>query len=112
MSKGSPEDHAARERGADGETGENPKSSVKSDLEWSESPLPALIRLSWPIVVSMLSYSVMTLVDTFFVSKLGSSSTTRTRFSGELTLSPRLLVGHLAATPLRRPSRRSVRYGQ
>ena len=31
-----------------------------------------LIRLGWPIIVSMLSVSVMTLVDTLMVSRLGS----------------------------------------
>jgi len=34
--------------------------------------MPALIRLAWPIVVSMLSLSVMTLIDTLMVSTLGS----------------------------------------
>jgi MATE family multidrug resistance protein len=34
--------------------------------------LPALIRLALPIVISMLSMSVMTLVDTLMVSSLGS----------------------------------------
>jgi MATE family multidrug resistance protein len=40
-------------------------------LPWIEKPLPELLRLTWPIAVSMLSYSVMTLVDTLFVGHLG-----------------------------------------
>jgi MATE family multidrug resistance protein len=57
-----PEDRSAR-----GATGAAP-----NELEWAAAPLPALIRLAWPIVVSMLSMSVMTLVDTLMVSTLGS----------------------------------------
>lgn len=32
-----------------------------------------LVRLSWPIAVSVVSYSVMTLVDTYFVARLGAA---------------------------------------
>jgi MATE family multidrug resistance protein len=41
-------------------------------LGWADQPMPELIRLGWPIIVSMLSASVMTLVDTVMVSRLGS----------------------------------------
>ncbi|MDQ3033088.1 MAG: MATE family efflux transporter, partial [Myxococcota bacterium] len=41
-------------------------------LPWRERPLRELTRLSWPIAVSMLSFGVMTLVDTLFVSRLGA----------------------------------------
>ncbi len=41
-------------------------------LAWADHPMPELIRLGWPIIVSMLSASVMTLVDTLMVSRLGS----------------------------------------
>lgn len=43
-------------------------------LPWRERPLLELTRLSWPIAVSMLSFGVMTLVDTLFVSRLGASA--------------------------------------
>lgn len=43
-------------------------------LSWSENPTRELLRLSWPITVSMLSFGVMTLVDTLFVSTLGTSA--------------------------------------
>jgi MATE family multidrug resistance protein len=33
-----------------------------------------LVRLSWPIAVSVLSYSLMTFVDTYFVARLGAAS--------------------------------------
>lgn len=39
--------------------------------EWAQRPTSALIRLAWPIAVSMLSISVMTLVDTLFVGWVG-----------------------------------------
>jgi MATE family multidrug resistance protein len=40
-------------------------------LSWEERPLVELLRLSWPIAVSTLSYSVMTMVDTLLVGHLG-----------------------------------------
>jgi MATE family multidrug resistance protein len=44
----------------------------REELAWLDAPVPGLLRLAWPIVVSMLSASVMTLVDTLFVSTLGT----------------------------------------
>ena len=32
----------------------------------------AVFRLAWPILVSMLSYTVMSVVDTLFVGRLGT----------------------------------------
>ena len=43
-------------------------------MSWAERPTPELMRLAWPIVVSMVSYSTMTLVDTLFVSSIGPSA--------------------------------------
>src|SRR5436309_9054485 len=40
-------------------------------LIWKDHPLAELRRISWPIAVSMLSYSVMTLVDTILVGHIG-----------------------------------------
>jgi multidrug resistance protein, MATE family len=40
-------------------------------LSWKDRPLTELIRLSWPITISTVSYSVMTLVDTLLVGHLG-----------------------------------------
>jgi len=40
-------------------------------LPWRDHPLTELGRISWPIAVSMLSYSVMTLVDTILVGHVG-----------------------------------------
>ena len=37
-------------------------------------PFPELLRLALPIVVSLLSYSVMTMIDTLFVGRLGANS--------------------------------------
>jgi MATE family multidrug resistance protein len=47
--------------------------SSSDTLPWLDRPLAELLRLSWPVTVSMLSYSVMTLVDTMFVARLGSA---------------------------------------
>ncbi len=41
-------------------------------LPWRHKPFPELVRAAWPIAVSMLSYGVMTLVDTLFVGRLGA----------------------------------------
>ncbi|MBC8133660.1 MAG: MATE family efflux transporter [Deltaproteobacteria bacterium] len=40
-------------------------------IEWKDNPLRALGRLAWPITISTLSYSVMTLVDTILVGHVG-----------------------------------------
>lgn len=41
-------------------------------LPWRHKPFAELVRAAWPIAVSMLSYGVMTLVDTLFVGRLGA----------------------------------------
>ncbi len=43
-------------------------------LDWVDTPLRSLTRLAGPMVISMLSVSLMTLVDTLFVSRLGSAA--------------------------------------
>lgn len=43
-------------------------------LHWRLKPVPELVRLAWPIAVSMLSYSAMTLVSTLFVGRLGANA--------------------------------------
>jgi multidrug resistance protein, MATE family len=45
-----------------------------ASLSWIERPFAALLRLTWPIAVSLLSYSAMTFVDTLFVARLGTAS--------------------------------------
>lgn len=42
------------------------------DVTWADRPNRALLRLAWPITVSMLSYSTMTLVSTAFVARVGA----------------------------------------
>src|SRR5215471_19051334 len=54
-------------------------------LRWRLKPFPELVRLAWPIAVSMLSYSVMTLVDTLFASRLGATSLGAVGFGGIIT---------------------------
>lgn len=46
----------------------------RESLHWRLKPIPELVRLAWPIAVSMLSYSVMTLVSTLFVGRLGANA--------------------------------------
>ncbi len=43
-----------------------------SELSWSERPGRELLKLAWPITVSMLSYATMTLASTAFVAHIGS----------------------------------------
>ena len=44
---------------------------IKQHLSWTHRPGRELVRLAWPIAVTMISYSTMTLVDTAFVGRLG-----------------------------------------
>jgi MATE family multidrug resistance protein len=54
-------------------------------LEWKLKPVPELVRLAWPITVSMLSYSVMSLVDTLFAGRLGATAVGAVGFGGVVT---------------------------
>ena len=42
------------------------------ELPWSDRPGRALLRLAWPIAISMVSFSAMTLTSTAFVAHLGA----------------------------------------
>lgn len=53
-------------------------------LSWREDPLAELLRLAWPICVSMLSYSAMTVADTAFVSDLGPAALAGVGLAGTL----------------------------
>lgn len=55
-----------------------------SELSWDGRPMRELSRLAWPITVSMLSFSVMTLVDTYFVGRLGAASLAGVGLAGTL----------------------------
>ncbi len=41
-------------------------------LAWADRPGPALLKLAWPITVSTLSYSTMTIASTAFVASVGA----------------------------------------
>jgi MATE family multidrug resistance protein len=57
------------------EAGERRRMSREADtLPWIVHPFRELVRLAWPVAVSTVSYAVMTLVDTLFVSWLGPAS--------------------------------------
>jgi MATE family multidrug resistance protein len=47
-------------------------SASLSSLSWTARPGRELLRLAWPITVSMVSYSAMTLTSTAFVAHLGA----------------------------------------
>ena len=49
------------------------EADVRSNLSWEQHSLAELARLAWPIAVSTLSFSVMTLVDTLLVGHLGAA---------------------------------------
>jgi MATE family multidrug resistance protein len=57
----------------------------RESLRWRHKPFPELVRLAWPITVSMLSYSVMTLVDTLFAGRLGATALGAVGFGGITT---------------------------
>lgn len=44
-----------------------------SALPWIERPGRELLRLAWPITISMISFSTMTLASTAFVAQIGSA---------------------------------------
>lgn len=48
--------------------------AAQNGLEWTDRPMGELVRLAWPIAVSTLSYSMMTLVDTAFVAGVGEAA--------------------------------------
>lgn len=43
-----------------------------SPLPWTERPGRALLGLAWPITISMISFSTMTLASTAFVAQIGA----------------------------------------
>jgi MATE family multidrug resistance protein len=43
-------------------------------LPWRQRPFAEVLRLAWPIAVSLLSFSTMTAVDTLFIGHLGPSA--------------------------------------
>lgn len=47
-------------------------SSSSTSLTWTERPGRELLKLAWPITVSMISFSTMTLASTAFVAHVGS----------------------------------------
>lgn len=51
----------------------SPGLPLRAGLPWIERPGRELLRLAWPITVSMLSYSTMTLASTAFVAQVGSA---------------------------------------
>lgn len=61
-----------------------PGSAIRA-LAWSERPLRELLTLAWPITVSLLSFGVMTFVDTLFVSTIGTAALAGVGLAGVAT---------------------------
>lgn len=60
-------------------------SSSPRSIAWKGRPTRELVRLAWPITVSMLSFGAMTLVDTLFVGRLGSAALAGVGLGGVLS---------------------------
>ncbi len=54
-------------------------------LRWADRPMHELLRLAWPITVSLLSFGVMTFVDTLFVSTIGTAALAGVGLAGVAT---------------------------
>lgn len=48
------------------------RSDSPSSLAWAPAPARELVRLAWPITVSTLSYSAMTLAGTLLIAQVGA----------------------------------------
>ncbi len=59
----------------------------KKSLHWKKKPIPELVRLAWPTAVSMLSFSIQTLVDTLFVGRLGARELAAVSLGGVVAFS-------------------------
>src|SRR5262249_22830478 len=57
-----------------GRSAGGPPASPSRDLPWLADPLRELLRLSWPVTVSMMSLTVMTLIDAIMVGRLGKDA--------------------------------------
>lgn len=60
-------------------------SNAPRALPWAERPLRELVQLAWPITVSLLSFGVMTFVDTLFVSSIGTAALAGVGLAGVAT---------------------------
>lgn len=54
-------------------------------LPWRQRPFAEVVRLAWPIAVSLLSFSVMTAVDTLFIGHLGPTALAGVALGGTTT---------------------------
>src|SRR5205085_1282857 len=47
-------------------------SLIASNLSWTQRPGRELLKLAWPITISTISFSAMSLVSTAFVASVGA----------------------------------------
>ena len=82
-----------------------------ADAVGEKEPLRELVRLAGPIAVSMLSYSMMTLVDTIVVGRLGAASLAGVGLGGTVAFALVCFWFGLCAGPRRWWRKRSARGG-
>ena len=75
--------------------------TMTQPADWEASPVRELVRLAWPICVSMLSYSTMTLADTAFVASLGRSALSGVGLAGVMSFAVTVFgIGMLRAVKI------------
>ena len=67
---------------------------------WRENPSAALVQLAWPLTISMLSNSLMALIDTLFVGRLGAASLVAVGIGGVVAFTV-MCFGFAPCGPLR-----------
>ncbi|HKU40224.1 MAG TPA: MATE family efflux transporter, partial [Polyangiales bacterium] len=63
------------------------RSARNGALAWHARPAHELLRLAWPIALSMLSFSLMQAVDTLFVGHIGAAALSGVSLGGMATFS-------------------------
>src|SRR5262245_3033730 len=61
------------------------RSDRNGALVWRDRPASELMRLAWPIALSMLSFSLMHSVDTLFVGHIGAAALSGVALGGMAT---------------------------
>lgn len=51
----------------------DPRNSPQTSLVWEKQPFAELLRIAWPLMVSLVSVSIMSIVDTLFIGRVGAT---------------------------------------
>src|SRR6478752_3964607 len=77
-------------------------------LSWTDRPGRELLRLAWPITISMVSFSTMTLASTAFVARVGADELAGVGLAGVVGVASRRRVrGAIPRDPLARRAARA-----